>query len=277
MTIGSLLDAIIQELDHARGLDFCNYCRAPLLERLALQLEKRAIAEPADYLQMIKSEPAEVTALVSSLVVTVSSFFRDPLVFEQIAERVLPKIIQSNRRSRGGELRLWSAGCATGEEPYALAILAAEALEGERGTWQNLVFATDIDSQALAEAEGGRYPREQLATTKLDFVDRYFVEQDGWFQVRDGIRKGVKFSVDDVTSKRTFAPAESVFGSFDLVLCRNVLIYLRPETQKMVLQRLARSLVRGGYLILGAAETLSWGGGTVFRAVDESSRIFLRA
>ncbi|HLD47674.1 MAG TPA: CheR family methyltransferase, partial [Desulfobaccales bacterium] len=172
------------------------------------------------------------------------------------------------------QIRVWSAGCATGEEAYSVAILLAQALEVEDSPCLPYICATDISSQALATAQTGRYHRESLETTNLGVLDRSFRPTAEGFEVIPEIRCMVHFSRDDLTSRQSLAPADSVFGSFDLVLCRNVLIYFSLDLQRLVLDKLYRALNPGGALVIGIFESLPREMESRLTAIDPPHRIF---
>jgi chemotaxis protein methyltransferase CheR len=216
------------------------------------------LKDPGEYLQRLRSDSLECDRLIEAILIKVSSFFRDPLVFELLAHRVLPLIIERHRREHTRYIRVWSAGCSSGEEAYSVAILLAQALEDEDFPWHPhiCICATDISLQAQATAQSGRYRRESLETTLLGILERFFRPTADGFEVIPEIRRMVQFSRDDLTSRNKSAPADSAFGSFDLALCRNVLIYFSLDLQKRVQDKLYRALNPGGYLVLGLAESL---------------------
>jgi len=274
--VESHLDAVAALVLQARGLDLGAYRRPMLLRRLAARMGKLGISDAAAYVRRLESDPQECDRLIDSVGINVSSFFRNPLVFEIIHKRILPQILERKRRGPSREVRVWSVGCGAGEEAYSIAILVREAIKGEVTQWTPHVFATDIDSQALNKAREAAYPRESLETTKLGFLDTYFTPTETGFEVRPFIRRMVRFSRHDLTSSKGAAPPESVFGTFDLVLCRNVLIYFSPNVQKLVLDKLTRSVARGGYLVLGESESLNRGTESKLQSVYGPNRIFRR-
>lgn len=268
------LEAVLEELRRARGLDLSDYRRSTLERRLAVRMARLRLKDPGEYLQRLRSDPSECDRLIEVILIKVSSFFRDPLVFEILAHRVLPLIMERHRREHTRQIRVWSAGCAAGEEAYSVAILLAQALEDEDFPWLPSICATDISSEALAAAQTGRYRRESLETTQLGILDRFFRPTAEGFGVIPEIRRMVHCSRDDLTSRHSMAPADSVFGSFDLVLCRNVLIYFSLELQKRVQDKLYRALNPGGYLVLGLAESLPPETVSRLIAFDRPHRIF---
>jgi len=270
----SVLPPVLAELRQARGLDLSGYRRATLKRRLAARMARLRLKDPGEYLQRLRSDPLECDRLIETIVIKVSSFFRDPIVFELLARRILPSIMARHRRDHTRQIRVWSAGCAAGEEAYSVAILLAQALEDEDFPWLPYICATDISAEALAAAQTGSYRRESLETTQLGVLEHFFQPTAEGFEVIPEIRRMVHFSRDDLTSRLSLAPADSVFGSFDLVLCRNVLIYFSLDLQKRVQDKLYGALNTGGYMVLGMSESLPPEMAPRLIAVDRAHRIF---
>ena len=268
------LEAVLEELWRVRGLDLSNYRRATLEHRLAAWMVRLRLQDPGECLERLRSDPSECDRLIEAIMIKVSSCFRDPLVFELLAHRVLPLIMERGRRQHTRQIRVWSAGCAAGEEAYSVAILLALAVEDADFPWLPYICATDVSPRALAAAQTGRYCRESLKTTQLGVLDRFFRPAAEGFEVIPEIRRMVHFSRDDLTSRQSLAPADSVFGSFDLVLCRNVLIYFSLELQKKVLEKLCRALNPGGVLVIGTSESLPREMESRLTAIDRPHRIF---
>ena len=268
------LDLILSGLEKTRGVDLNGYRRAVLRRRLAARMSRVGAPTIADYLERLRDDPEEYDRLIEAVAINVSSFFRNPLVFEILAQQVLPEIIDRKERRGSREIRGWSAGCAQGEEAYSIAILLHQALSGEGASWTTMIFATDIDGEALTAARRAVYARESLASTKLETVDRYFKKEGDGFALASEIRESVHFSRDDLLCSNHSSPLESVFGFFDIVMCRNVLIYLSRQVQAKVLQRLTGTLAPGGYLVLGVAESPTANIEAVLQAVDRRNRIY---
>jgi chemotaxis methyl-accepting protein methylase len=266
-------ESVLAELRRTRGVDFGLYRRPPLERRLAAYLVTIG-DELSRYLDRLRADQAEADRLLDALAVNVSGFFRDPLVFETLEHVVVPEILAAKSAASSRDLRVWSAGCAAGEEAYSVAILLNDALAGDADRWTVHVFATDIDRAALAAASGARFPRSAFADTKLDVLDAHFVPDGDSYVVGPDVRARVWFSEDDLTSPRTIAPAASVFGAFDLVLCRNVLIYFATELQRVVLDKLHSALAPGGYLVLGLSESLDGLRERRFVSVDRRAGIY---
>jgi two-component system CheB/CheR fusion protein len=241
-------------LDHVReqtGLDFRSYKPATIQRRL----QRRIVATKSDdltgYMRYLESHHDEYQRLASSFLISVTEFMRDPELFDVLRDQVLPELITYSRQ-QGRELRIWSAGCATGEEAYSLAILVCEALEEDLPNFNVRIFATDLDADAIEFARRGRYPADAMDEIPGDIVDRYFTKIDGHYEAKKQVRSMIVFGEHDLVQR---AP----FPRIDLVVCRNVLIYFTRELQQHTLELFAFALRDGGYLALGKTETVSPG------------------
>lgn len=230
------------------GLDFGAYKRPTIERRLQRRMVAVGMPALAEYQDYVERHPAEMQRLVTSFLIKVTRFFRDPELFAHLRDHVLPSLIEDARGR--GELRLWSAGCATGEEAYTLAMLVTDLLGDDLQSLTIRIFATDIAADAVDFARQGVYPESALADLPAGLVERHFTRRDGAFEVRKHVRGLVVFGEHDLSRR---AP----FPRIDLVLCRNVLIYFAPELQQRSLQLFAFSLRAGGYLALGKAETVN--------------------
>jgi len=238
---------LLERIHKRSGIDFGSYKPATIQRRLQGRMNATARPTLADYAVYLESNPEEYARLINSFLIKVTDFFRDPKLFEYLRERVLPELIAEARHERR-ELRIWSAGCSTGEEAYSLAICVAEAIGDE--PWPDVrIFATDIDRQAVAFARRGVYPPSALKTLPAGFRERHFVAADGGYQVAKRLRALMVFGEHDLGER---AP----FPRIDLLLCRNVLIYFTTPMQQVALETFAFSLRPGGRLALGASETV---------------------
>jgi two-component system, chemotaxis family, CheB/CheR fusion protein len=229
------------------GIDFHSYRSPTILRRLQRRIVATNTEDLADYRRYLEAHPEEYHRLISSFLIKVTQFMRDTEVFQVVRHELLPDLIDQARR-RGNILRLWSAGCATGEEAYSLAILAAEALGDELSDFSVKVFATDLDAEAITFARQGLYPADALEGLPDSFVERYFNTNNGHYEVKKRIRGLIVFGEHDLAQR---AP----FPNIDMVMCRNVLIYFSKELQQRTLQLFAFSLRKSGYLVLGKTET----------------------
>jgi two-component system CheB/CheR fusion protein len=242
------LRAFLDRVRERTGLDFSAYKRATIVRRLQRRMAAAGAATLPDYRRYMERHPEELQRLVASFLIKVTEFFRDPDLFTYLRDHVLPGLIGEARER--GELRIWSAGCATGEEAYSLAMLVSDLLAEDAEELPVRIFATDIATDAVEFARRGIYTLAALQGLPPELIARHFTPVDGAFEVRKQVRSLVVFGEHDLANR---AP----FPRIDLVFCRNVLIYFTPELQRRALQLFAFSLRQGGYLALGKAETVS--------------------
>jgi two-component system CheB/CheR fusion protein len=242
-----LRDLLIQ-VSAQTNIDFRNYKSATILRRIGRRMAVTHNANIRDYADYLRTHQDEVRELVRAFLIKVTGFFRDPQAFDFIRATIIPDLIE-RARENSRTLRLWSAGCATGEEAYSLALLIADQLGPEFPEWNVKVFATDLAADAISFARRGLYPENVLKDLPDDYRDRFFERVDQGYRVSKALRQAVIFGQQDIS--RGVA-----FPRIDLVTCRNLLIYLKPELQNVVLDLFAYSLHQsGGYLFLGKAET----------------------
>ncbi|MGI6603864.1 MAG: protein-glutamate O-methyltransferase CheR [Firmicutes bacterium] len=231
------------------GIDLNAYKERQMLRRLTSLMASRGVEDFGSYLRLLSQDPKALREFMERLTINVSEFFRNPERFQELRERFLPKLLKDASGAVGDrgvrQLRTWSAGCAAGEEAYSLAILLADTVPGQRLP----VLATDLDADALKEAAIGRYPAARLKNVPPHLQKRYF-EQDGdFFTVRPELRDRVRFRRHDLLRD----PYE---GDFDLILCRNVVIYFTEEAKDLLYKRFAAALRPGGILFTGATEQI---------------------
>ncbi len=245
--VQTLLEQVLQH----SGIDFSQYKPATILRRLQRRLAATGTTQIGDYLRYLAGRPDEYARLVASFLINVTEFFRDADLFTVLREETLPELL-AHAQKAGNDLRIWSAGCATGEEAYSLAILVVEALDNGESLEHvpAQIFATDLDAEAVAFARRGVYPAAALVGLTAEQRDRHFTPIDGAFEVSKQLRSMIVFGQHDLGQR---AP----FPRIDLVLCRNVLIYFTAELQQRALRLFAFALRDGGYLALGKAESVS--------------------
>ncbi len=261
------LEALLKRINAANGIDFSHYKLPTIKRRLARQIKAAGKSSLGEYLDHLERTPGEYDRLVAAFLINVTDFFRDPEFFAWLRNNAIAEIV-NHARGSGKDVRLWSAGCATGEEAYSLAILIAEALGEDLAGHDVRIFATDIDEGAISYARRGIYPAEALAKVPPDLVSRYFTPLEGTYEVRRTIRDMTVFGQHDLAQR---AP----FPHIDLVLCRNVLIYFSKELQQRTLQLFAFSVRDGGFLALGKAEA-SNPLPSNFQPVEPNLRVFRR-
>ena len=246
---------ILNFVKEKRGFDFSGL-REQMLERRIQKRVTSTFCKDFDvYFTFLCQQPAEIDKLIDVLTINVSHFFRDALTFEYLREIVIPKIVFEKVKENTKSLRIWSAGCSFGEEPYSIVLLLNEILNKEAIEIQLNIFATDIDKKALQKAEEGSYGLNSLENVKSGILNKYFTQKEAQFKISDEIKEMVHFSFYDMLDKKSYVPNDSIFGGFDIVLCRNVLIYFNSDYQERIFNKLYKSLNNGGILILGKAET----------------------
>jgi chemotaxis methyl-accepting protein methylase len=219
-------------------------------------IEKRCLVSGVpsvtEYLIFLLKDEDEARQLFTSLNITYTEFFRNTLTFAHIAHLVLPDILR--RKSKVTELRIWSAGCSSGQEAYSLAIQVENQLERLSEKIRYRIIATDISEPALATARQGFYNKEAIGNVKAKDLDRYFVRNGEKYGIDERLKKNVSFSYYDLLDRQSSFPQESIFGNFDLVMCSNLLFYYKEEHQKEILNKLVNALAPRGYLISGETE-----------------------
>jgi two-component system CheB/CheR fusion protein len=243
------LRGVLDQLRARSGIDFSSYKEPTIRRRLQRRMLDTHNEKLEDYVRYLRRHPEEYERLANSFLIKVTDFFRDADLFNHLRDQVMPGLIEE-ARGHGNELRLWSAGCATGEEAYSLAILVAELLGEELEQFTIRIFATDLDSDAVAFARRGVYPASALKNVPAEMRERHLTHLESAWEVRKQLRAMVIFGQHDLGQR---AP----FPRIDLVLCRNVLIYFTPELQRRALQLFAFALREGGFLVLGKAESTS--------------------
>ena len=243
-----VLHDILEQVSRQASIDFRPYKTSTILRRIGRRMavtHNQSIREYSDYLKLHSEEVGE---LVKAFLINVTQFFRDADAFAYLQSDVLPVLI-ARARQRDHVLRFWTAGCATGEEPYSLAMLLTDLLGAELPEWSVKIFATDLDEAAITFARRGLYSENLLKGVPHEYLERFFERVDHGYRISKTLRQMIIFGQQDLSHS---AP----FPHIDLVLCRNVLIYFTPELQDYVLNQFAFSLNPNGFLFLGKAETV---------------------
>jgi two-component system, chemotaxis family, CheB/CheR fusion protein len=261
------LAALLDYLQRTRGLDLSGYKRPGLLRRLAKRLRLSGIDGFAAYIDHLESNPTEYVRLLDTLLINVTAFFRDDLPWEYVGAEVIPRIMA--QKAPDEAIRVWCAGCATGEEAYTLAIVLAEAVGEEALRERVKIYATDLDESALVQARLGAYTERDVADMPPPLLEKYFERRDQSFVFRKDLRRAIIFGRNDLMQD---APISRV----DLLACRNTLMYFDAPTQARILARFHFALVDGGFLLLGRAETIQTHG-SLFVPVDLRRRVFTKA
>ena len=257
---------ILAQVYAGTGHDVSGYKRSTVMRRIARRLAVHQQSRLVDYRELLREHPEETHALFQELLISVTRFFRDPEAFAALEETVIPTLFEG--RGAAEQVRVWSVGCATGEEAYALAMLLHEQAERMDRPPELQVFATDLSDEALETAREGRYPESVAADLPPERVERYLVPEGAHYRVRQELREMVLFANHNVLS-------DPPFSKLDLVSCRNLLIYLNRAMQESAFERLHYALRPGGVLFLGASESIGAAGG-LFADLDKEHSIYRR-
>jgi two-component system, chemotaxis family, CheB/CheR fusion protein len=248
-----------------RSFDYTGYRRPTLMRRFQKRMQAVDVDDWDAYRAYLAGHPEEFVELFNTILINVTGFFRDREAWNVVAEEVIPRLLEE----RGdAPIRIWSAGCASGEEPYTIAILLAEALGDEGFRRRVKIYATDIDEDALTEAREASFSTKQLEKVSPDLRERYFQQQNHGFVFRNDLRRAVIFGRNDLHR-------DPPISRVDMLLSRNTLMYFDPEAQQRILANFYFALNRGGYLLVGKAEALQ-SGRNFFVPYDLKRRIFVK-
>ena len=259
----ALLD-IFTNLRVRTGHDFSNYKRATVLRRIERRMALHAVTRLPRYAQFMREHSSEADLLLRELLISVTNFFRDAKVWETVEQRVVPKLLEG--KGTDDHVRLWVAGCATGEEAYSVAMLLAEAASGMASPPNIQVFATDLDEDAIARARNGVYSEADVADVSPERLRRHFVHEGEHYRVRRELRELILFAHHNLIK-------DPPFSHIDFVSCRNVLIYLNRLAQERTMEVLHFALEPGGWLLLGTAES-SDGSSQFFSTADKEAHLY---
>ena len=260
------LSKIYSLLRSRTGHDFSQYKDKTFLRRVQRRMQVVQSAKLDAYVERLQKEPDEVSVLFHDLLIGVTNFFRDPVPFRALETLVIPKLFED--KGADDEVRVWVPGCATGEEVYSIAILLREKMDGLDRVPRVQIFATDIDDTALTLARRARYPANLVKEIASERLKRFFVSEGGGYKLAKVVRDMCIFSAHSVIR-------DPPFSRLDLISCRNLLIYLRPELQGRVIPLFHYALRPGGYLFIGPSENVSQFA-DLFLPVDKKNRIFQR-
>src|SRR5215467_9042627 len=228
------------------GHDFSNYKPATMLRRIERRIHVHGLSDARQYVQTLRERPEEIGLLLNELLISVTNFFRDPEAYQVLEKRVMPKLFEN--KSMSDHVRVWAAGCATGEEAYSIGMALAEAASASLTPPRVQVFATDLDERAIAIAREGFYTDAEVADVSDERLRRFFGRERSGYRIRRELRELVLFATHNVIK-------DPPFSHLDMVACRNVLIYLNRPAQERLLETFHFALRPGGYLFLGQSET----------------------
>lgn len=260
------LEQLLRQVLEATGIDFSSYKEETLLRRLEKRKSAVGVTSAEAYQTLIRRDPHELHALQHLFLVSMSSFFRDRDAFLSLERALAARIVN---KQEGTPVCTWVPGCASGEEPYTLAVILSELLGSCRQLQPIAITATDLNPEALEMARAGIYPVTAFQEMDTALRDRYFIGNGKHFEVKPELRACVQFEQRDILSG-------SPQGKFDLVSCRNLLIYMKSPLQDRLIKSFHQALLPGGLLFLGQYESLSFLGESLFKPVDQYHRLFAR-
>jgi two-component system CheB/CheR fusion protein len=257
-------EALLLYLKEARGFDFTGYKRSSLMRRVGRRMAQINVPEYAEYLDYLQVHPEEFTALFNTILINVTSFFRDGEAWDYLRSDVLPTVLAA--KDPDAPLRVWSAGCASGEEAYSLAMMLTEILGLDEFRHRVKIYATDVDEEGLTQARHASYNERDIRGLSPELLEKYFESNGGRYTFRKDLRRSVIFGRNDLVQ-------DAPISRIDLLVCRNALMYFNAETQARILSRFHFALSNGGVLFLGKAEMLL-SHANLFIPIDLKRRLF---
>ena len=246
------------------GYDFSNYKTNTILRRISKRASLSQIDSIDDYIHFLQNNPSEIEKLYKDFLIGVTSFFRDKGVFKSVEKKAIPHLLEICKDRQ--EIRIWVCGCSTGEEAYSLAILLKEALEKKKQYTKVMIFASDIDKDAIEFARAGTYSESLLGEVSSHRISQYFIRKENGFQLKKEIREMVVFAHHNVIK-------DPPFSKMDMISCRNLLIYMNSDLQKRIIPIFHYSLNSEGILLLGTSESIGEYG-NFFSALDLKEKIY---
>jgi two-component system CheB/CheR fusion protein len=260
------LEELLQFIRDSRGFDFTGYKRTSISRRIRKRMQDVGIADFVDYRDLLESSAEEFRYLFNTILINVTAFFRDTETWNYLQREIVTELLSGIDPTQ--DIRVWSAGCSTGEEAYSLAIVLAEALGIDECARRVKIYGTDVDEEALREARSGVYPAKALEPLSDELRTKYFESTGGRYTFRSDLRRRVIFGRHDITR-------DAPISRLDLLLCRNTLMYFNVEAQSQIVDRFHFAIRENGYLLLGKAEMLL-AEGNRFEIVSMRQRTFRR-
>ena len=261
-----VFEQLLQHLLDRRGLDFSGYKRTTVQRRVSKRMEQVSVKSYTDYIEYLDTHPEEFSKLFNTILINVTSYFRDPAAWDYLQREILPRLIASKERYE--PIRVWCAGAASGQEAYTIAMLLCEALGSSEYRDRAKIYATDIDEEALAQARVGRAEPAELEDVPTEFREKYFEQMGARYLFGTDLRRAIIFGRHDLVH-------DAPISRIDLLICRNTLMYFDSETQDKILARLHYALNDSGYLFLGKAEMLL-SRDALFVPLDLKQRVFTK-
>lgn len=239
-------------INRKTGIFFDERKKYFLESRISARMEEYNLQSPREYWQMINQDSEELSVFIETITIPETYFFRDYPQLKMFAEDILPLVCEAKRKVHRKSLRIWSAGCSTGEEPYTLAIILLEMIE-DFHTWMIDIIGTDINTRSLKRCREAVYGLRSLKDVPVEYKKKYFISFDTHYAIKPEVKKIVRFDYLNLTDRRKM----QLMRGFDFIFCRNVLIYFDFENSKRVISYFYDALNKGGYIFLGSSESIS--------------------
>jgi len=267
MSADNKFQFLLEKIRRNKGVDFSLYREGTLRRRIDSRLRTTGCEDYLEYVSFLNRNPEEYDRLIEAVTINVTEFFRNPETFRAIQQKVLPEIIKQKKGHAKNTIRVWCAGASYGEETYSVAILFLQLLREKNADYDVKILGTDIDPDCIAKAKIGLYEPNHLKAVDKNILNRYFSREGSSYRVNDEVRQLTEFKPHNMLSDKPF-------GSKDLILCRNVVIYFTKPLQSFVYNLFAKYLRPGGFLVLGKVESLGGYAQGVFETVDNKERIY---
>ncbi len=254
-------DQIIHLLQQQSGIDVSMYDDTFLEKALQKRITTTHCSTVEEYFILLEQNKKECALFTDSLQICYSEFFRNPLTFSVLEQIIIPVIVSKKKTTGQKEIRIWSAACAAGQEPYSVAMIMEEYKNRSHSKFNYRIFATDQSESKVNEARSGNFSSETLNNLNIQRLRLWFHKQEHgkcqkkeYYAVKEELKQHIDFSVFDLFDERLSSPPLSIFGDFDLVICANLLFYYKPEYRKLILAKIKKSISKDGYLISGETE-----------------------
>ena len=236
------------------GLDISIFNEAFLENTIQTRMQVKSLINMVEYQEFLKNDNVEIQLLRDSLQIHYSEFFRVPLTFAMLEYIILPDLVQKRINEKRKEIRIWSAGCAAGQEPYSIAILMEELLTGENQKLNYRIFATDLDEKQLEIGRIGEYNPNALGKVSLNRTKTWFSKKGENYVILPSLQEKIEFTENNLLKEGKICPPSSIFGDFDLVFCSNLMIYYKPSFQNRILKKFEECIIQDGYLVSDLSE-----------------------
>ncbi|MHC1737438.1 MAG: protein-glutamate O-methyltransferase CheR [Ignavibacteriaceae bacterium] len=249
-----ITDKISELLLSAYGMDITRFDESFLEKAIANHASKADCKTIEEYSKLLQQKEKEARILVDSLSINYSEFFRNPVTYAYLEQQVFPQLAENKIKKGEKEIRIWSAACAAGQEPYTISIICSELKDSVSYKINTFIFGTDNNKAELRKAQAGVYQSSSLGRVPLKYIEKYFTKNGNSYTLHSSVSENVLFSAFDLFSETDSCPPISIYGNFDMIFCANVLFYYKDEYRKLIMKKLSNSLAGGGYLITGETE-----------------------